>query len=327
LLDGARLKLRELKAPFIQLGAYTTCPLLRSDLEVSAIEIKDLKHRLDHASRYSVLTPPCVVCDSLKGKLFHPTKENTELKQEVAYLTARLEKTVLSQKIIEDDLSRVKESTTKSTYKLCVGFERCEKKDEKSAPKFVPSSNYHKEEESLKPTKTYYPYNPKTSFKPKRDVKKEIPSRKRKILFACFVVVLVTWISFDSDIRELRRGALSMLETHIVMSSLIFRLVLILVFRLTLTLELHLALLPVLYFSSLMDLTITHMVLIHEKTALSLDALITAYVLIVVIVSHVGLVFLIDGLTLTLSRDIWTAHVFPVMVHVPLGQIVKCKEL
>jgi hypothetical protein len=25
-------------------------------------------------------------------------------------------------------------------------FERCEKKDEKSTPKFVPSSSYHKEE-------------------------------------------------------------------------------------------------------------------------------------------------------------------------------------
>jgi hypothetical protein len=30
--------------------------------------------------------------------------------------------------MIEDDLSRVEESATKSTYKLGVGFERCEKK-------------------------------------------------------------------------------------------------------------------------------------------------------------------------------------------------------
>jgi hypothetical protein len=72
-------------------------------------------------------------------------------------LTVRLEKTILSEKMIEEDLSRVEESTTKSTYRLGVGFERCEKKDEKSAPKFVPSSNYHKEEEALKPTKTHYP--------------------------------------------------------------------------------------------------------------------------------------------------------------------------
>ena len=72
----------------------------------------------------------------------HATKESFELKQEVDYLSARLERTKLSGKMIQDDLSRVEESTTKSTYKLGVGFERCEDKGEKSAPKFVPSSNY-----------------------------------------------------------------------------------------------------------------------------------------------------------------------------------------
>jgi predicted nuclease with TOPRIM domain len=84
---------------------------------------------------------------ALKDKLFHATKENTELQQEVAYLTARLQKTALSEKMIDDDLSRVEESATKSTYKLDVGFERCGDKGERSAPKFVPISNYHKEEE------------------------------------------------------------------------------------------------------------------------------------------------------------------------------------
>jgi hypothetical protein len=34
--------------------------------------------------------------------------------------------------------------------------------------------------------------------------------------------------------------------------------------------------------------------------------------------------FLLEGLTLTLSLDIWTVHIFPVMVHAPLGQIMKC---
>jgi hypothetical protein len=87
------------------------------------------------------------------GKLFHGTKENTELKHEVAYLTAHLEKTILSEKMIEEDLSHVEKSATKSTYKLGVGFERCEDKGEKSVPKFIPSSNYHKGEEALKPTK------------------------------------------------------------------------------------------------------------------------------------------------------------------------------
>jgi hypothetical protein len=90
LLDGARLELRELKTRSTLLGAYTTCLLLRSDLEASVVEIKDLKHKLDHPSHYSVLSPPCELCGSLKGKLFNATKENTELQQDVTYLTARL---------------------------------------------------------------------------------------------------------------------------------------------------------------------------------------------------------------------------------------------
>jgi hypothetical protein len=166
LLDSARLELRELKARSTLLGACTACPVLRSDLEATAIEIEDLKHKLDLSSRYTILSPPCEACVSLKGKLFYATKENTELQQKVAYLTARLEKTVLSEKMIEEDLNRVEESATKSTYRLGVGFERCEDKGEKSAPKFVPSSSYHKEEEALKPTKAHYPSNPKPSFNP-----------------------------------------------------------------------------------------------------------------------------------------------------------------
>jgi hypothetical protein len=90
LLDGARMELRELKVRSTLLGGCTTCLLLRSDLETTTIEIKDLKYRLDHSSRYSILSPPCDACGSLKGKLFHAIKENTELQQEVAYLTARL---------------------------------------------------------------------------------------------------------------------------------------------------------------------------------------------------------------------------------------------
>jgi hypothetical protein len=79
LLDSARLELRELKAHSTILGACTSCPLLRSDLEVVVIEIKDLKHKFDHSSRYTILSPPCEACVSLKGKLFHAIKENTEL--------------------------------------------------------------------------------------------------------------------------------------------------------------------------------------------------------------------------------------------------------
>jgi hypothetical protein len=95
-------------------------------------------------------------------------------------LTARLEKTALSEKMIKEDLSRVEESATKSTYRLGVAFDRCEK----SAPKFIPSSSYHKEEEALKPTKTHYPSNPKPSFIPKREVRKET-LKPREEAFVC----------------------------------------------------------------------------------------------------------------------------------------------
>jgi hypothetical protein len=99
-------------------------------------------------------------------------------------LTARLEKTVLSEKMIEEDLNRIEESDTKSTYKLGIGFERCEDKGEKSAPKFISSSTYHQEEKTIKSTKPHYPSNTKPSFNPKREVSKETP-KPREEAFAC----------------------------------------------------------------------------------------------------------------------------------------------
>jgi hypothetical protein len=68
-LDGARLELKQLKSRSTLLGAYTTCPLFRSDLKASTVEIKDLKHKLYHSSRYTILSPPCEACVSIKGKL------------------------------------------------------------------------------------------------------------------------------------------------------------------------------------------------------------------------------------------------------------------
>jgi hypothetical protein len=124
-------------------------------------------------------------------------------------------------------------------------------------------------------------------------------------------------MSFTSDVRELRRAALTMTETHIVMSFLIFHLGLTLVLRFTLLLVLCLV--------SLIDPTITHVVLVCERTILCLDAFVTTHVLIVVIVSRVGMGSLLEDLTLTLSRDTWTIHVFSIIAHVPLGQIVRCK--
>jgi hypothetical protein len=81
-------------------------------------------------------------------------------------------------------LSRVKESATKYTYRLDVAFERCEDKGEKSAPKFILSSTYYKEEATIKSTKSHYPSNPKPSFNPKRKARKET-SISREEAFVC----------------------------------------------------------------------------------------------------------------------------------------------
>jgi hypothetical protein len=76
-----------------------------------------------------------------------------------------------------------------------------------------------------------------------------------------------------------------MLETHIMMSLLIF--------HLTFHLVLHLIF--------LMDLTIAHMILVHERVVLCLDALMLTHALIVVFVPRVGMVFLLEVSILTLS--------------------------
>jgi hypothetical protein len=79
-LKGAKLELKELKAHSLLLGACTPSPMRKSDLEACSIEIKELKHKIDHSSRYHVFSPSCELFGSLKGKLFHATKENIELK-------------------------------------------------------------------------------------------------------------------------------------------------------------------------------------------------------------------------------------------------------
>jgi hypothetical protein len=82
-------------------------------------------------------------------------------------------------RIIDEDLSWIEKSATKSTYRLDIGFERCEKKVEKSALKFVPSCSYHKEEEALKSTKPHYPSNPKLSFNLNREIRKDPQIERR----------------------------------------------------------------------------------------------------------------------------------------------------
>jgi hypothetical protein len=177
---------------------------------------------------------------SLKGKLVHATNENTMLVQDVTYLTSRLERTKLSEKMIEEDVSRVDECVTHSIHKLGLGYERCENMGEVST-KFVSSSTYKDEEQTLKAKQISYPPNPKPSFNPKRAQKQTTNSCMPNLdgFYICmFCGHAVTWMSFTSGVRELRSGALTMLETHIVMSSLIFRLAFTLMLRFTLLLVL-----------------------------------------------------------------------------------------
>jgi hypothetical protein len=63
-----------------------------------------------------------------------------------------------------------------------------------------------------------------------------------------------------------------------------------------------------------------------RENSFCLDALVMTHILIVVITSHVDMVFLLEGLTVTLSPDTWTVYVFPVVVLVPLVQRLRCKR-
>jgi hypothetical protein len=194
---------------------------------------------------------------------------------------------------------------------LGVGFERCEKKSEKSAPMFVPSSSYHKDEEALKPTKAHYPSNLKSSFNPKREARKET-SKLREEAFVCMFCGCAGHLDeFCFRRKRIERRHVEYARDSYRDEFIDFCLILILMFRLAFTLVLLLALshmlclalLLVLCLSSLMDPTIAHMVLVHERTALSLDALVMAHVLIVVTVSHIGLEFPLEGPFPTLSQD------------------------
>jgi hypothetical protein len=98
-----------------------------------------------------------------------------------------------------------------------------------------------------------------------------------------------------------------MLETHIMMSLLIFCLTFLIVLRLIF----------------LMDLTIAHMVLIHERVVLCLDTMVSTHALIVVFVTRIGMVVPLEVSILTLSQVALIVHAFPIVVHVPLAQIVR----
>jgi hypothetical protein len=140
-------------------------------LDAHSFNVKKLETELFEKSHVSVTSSPCEVCVSLNGKLVHATNENTMLMQDVAYLTSWLERTKLTENMIEEDLSRVDDCVTRSIHKLGLGYERCEDKGEIST-KFVPSSTYKDVKETLKAKQIPYPRNPKSFFNLKRAQKK-----------------------------------------------------------------------------------------------------------------------------------------------------------
>jgi hypothetical protein len=255
--------------------------------------------------------PPCAVCGTLKGKLLHCTKENSELKQEDAYLSSHLQRTIVSEKMIEEDLSRVEESATKSTYKLGVGFQRCDDKGENSAPKFVPSSNYHKEEESLKPTKTHYPSNPKASFNLKRGVKKNTANSNEKVYICmfCGCVGHLDEFCFQCKRMEKRRVDYARNSYHDELIDF-----------------------PPHFFSHAPS-HFSHGPNHHSYGFGSRESGLVPRCFGVDPRSHRGVCpprrhfFLLEVSILTLSQVALTVHAFTIVVHVSLAQMVRCKGL
>jgi hypothetical protein len=217
---------------------------------------------------------------------------------------------MVSEKMIENDLNHVEESATKSTYKLSVGFEICEDKGEKSAPKFVPSSNYYKEEETLKSTKTHYPSNPKPSFKPKREVRKETPKPREKAFIYIFCSHAAHLDEFCFHRRRIEKRSYDYARNSYRDEFIDFLP--------------HTSSRALPHFfhgpnhcsygfgsreNSLVSRRFGYGPQSHRGDR-----------------PRVGTVFMLEGLTLTLSQDTWTVHVFPVVVHVPLTLMVRCKR-
>jgi hypothetical protein len=113
-------------------------------------------------------------------------------------LTARLEKTALSEKMIEEDLSRVEESATKSTYRLGVSLRGVRIRVKRVLPSlFLAPPTTKRKQQSNPPKLTTHPTQNHPSTQREKQGKKP-PSREMKLSFAYFVAVLVTWMSFSS---------------------------------------------------------------------------------------------------------------------------------
>jgi hypothetical protein len=206
-------------------------------------------------------------------------------------------------------LSWVDDSATKSTYRLGVGFERCEDMGEKSVLKFISSSTYHKEEETIKSTKTHYPSNHKLSFNPKRGVKKETPKPREEAfvyMFCdrvghldefCFRCNRVEWMRFDYARNSYRDEFFDFLPRSYSRAS------------------------PHTFSHAFPQFSYgpNHRSYGFGSRENHFEPRRFGY--------GTHLFFSQEGFTPVWSRDTWTVHVFPIVVLVPLIQMVMYKRL
>jgi hypothetical protein len=162
----------------------------------------------------------------------------------------------------------------------------------------VHSSTYNDEEETLKANQSPYPPNPKPSFNPKR-AQKQTTNPSMPNLDGVYICM---FCSHAGHLDEFCFRCKRLEKKHVDYARNSYRDEFF-----DFPPRSHSRALPNpssrAFLISLVDLTITHMVLVHKRTTLCLDTLVMNHVLIVVIISHIGLVFLLEGLALTLSRD------------------------
>jgi hypothetical protein len=78
-LKGSKLTQRA-RSSFLAAECLFGMSKLKLELDAHSLKVKELETKLLEKPRVSVTSPPCEVCGTLKGKFFHATKENTELK-------------------------------------------------------------------------------------------------------------------------------------------------------------------------------------------------------------------------------------------------------
>jgi hypothetical protein len=223
--------------------------------------------------------------------------------------------------MIEEDLSQVDECVTHSIHKLGLGYERCEDKGEIST-KFVPSSTYKDEEKTLKDKQISYPPNPKASFNPKRAQKQTTNPSMPNLdgIYMC----MFCGCAGHLDEFCFRRKRMEKRRVDYARNSYLD----------------DFSDFPPHFYSCASPYTSSRALsrFSHgpNHRSYGFGLLENSFVprrfgygprphRCYCFSCVIG--FPAEGLTLGLSPDTWTIHVFPIVVHVPLSQVVKCQGL